>query len=329
MKRFISSLCALFTLGTGVAHAAETLTVYSYRQPFLVDHLLERFTAQTGIEVEILYAKKGLIERLKLEGEKSPADLLLSNNSLRLLEAVDEGLTRPITDETALSKVPAELRAADNHWISLTRRGRILYANNDTVPAGAITDYTDLTKNDYRICLRSWRHAYNVSLVAYMIDSIGEAATEQWIRGVNERLGRKPQGNDRAQIRAVNAGECDIGIGNSYYFGVMKADPKQAPDTTNVTPIFPTLAKDHGTFGFVSGIALLNSADNVTAAQKLIAFMLDTQAQQAYAHVNHEFPVVTAGGYSNADLDKLDSKPLSQVFAKRGAALDLINRIVE
>ena len=329
MKRFILPLVAALGIGASAAQASETLTIYSYRQPFLVEHLFEKFTEQTGIDVEVLYAKKGLIERLKLEGAHSPADILLSNNSLRLLEAKAAGLTQPIDHAVVTDRVPENLRDADGHWIGLTRRGRVLYTNKDTVAEGTITDYTDLAQSDYRICLRSWRHAYNISLVAYLIESIGEPATEAWVRAVNDRLGRKPQGNDRAQIRAVNAGECDIGIANSYYFGVMQADPKQAADTVNVTAIFPTLAQEHGTFGFISGLALLKSTDYPEAAAQLIAFMLSPEAQAIYAEVNHEFPVYAVGSDTHPNEAKLDSKPLSQVFAKRGAALDLINRVVD
>ncbi len=327
MQRFLSYFCAVFLIGMGSAQATEILTVYSYRQPFLVEHLFDKFAAETGIEVEVLYAKKGLIERLKLEGANSPADILLSSNSLRLLEAKDAGLTQAITSAAVAEKIPTALRDVDNHWIGLTRRGRVLYANRNTVTEGSVTDYWDILQSDYRLCLRPWRHAYNVSLVAYLMESVGEAKTEEWIRGVQARLGRKPQGNDRAQIRAVNAGECDIALANSYYFGVMQADPKQAGDTENVVSIFPTLAQKHGTFGFVSGLALLKSADNREAAIKLVEFMVSSKAQKIYAEVNHEFPA--SGADKSPDEAKLDSKPMAQIFAKRSAALDLINRVVD
>ena len=329
MKRLFTHFCAVVLFGITSVQAADTLTVYSYRQPFLVEHLFKKFTDQTGINVEVLYAKKGLIERLKIEGMNSPADILLSSNSLRLLEAKEAGLTQPVASTAVAKLVPENLRDADNHWVGLTRRGRVLYTNNDTVPQGAITDYTDIVESNYRICLRSWRHAYNISLVAYLIESIGEKATKAWVKKVNARLGRKPQGNDRAQIRAVNAGECDIGIANSYYFGVMKADPEQAGDTVNVTAIFPTLAQKHGTFGFISGASVLKSTDSPEMAEKLIAFMLSPEAQSVYAEINHEFPVYPVGAKSNPDAAKLDSKPLSQVFSRRGAALDLINSVVD
>ena len=328
MKKILRSIAATFLIGAGSAQATETLSVYSYRQPFLVEHLFDQFEAESGVKIEVLYAKKGLIERLKLEGAKSPADILLSSNSLRLLEAKEAGLTQAIEKKSIIEKIPSNLRDPEQHWLGLTRRGRVLYANQNTVPDDALNDYMDILESDYRVCLRPWRHPYNVSLVAYLIESIGETATENWIKGVQSRLGRKPQGNDRAQIRAVNAGECDIAIANSYYFGVMKADPKQIVHTKNVRAIFPTLDQKHGTFGFISGIALLKSTDNVAEAEKLIDFMVSAKAQKIYAKVNHEFPASAQNLDAGPDEAKLDSKPMAQVFSKRAVALDLINRIV-
>ncbi|NQY81796.1 MAG: extracellular solute-binding protein [Alphaproteobacteria bacterium] len=319
------------TVLTSTACAADGLTVYSYRQPFLVEHLLDEFRAKTGIAVEVLYAKKGLIERLKLEGSGSPADVLLSSNTLRLIEAKEAGLTQPINRLAVETAIPMNLVDEDRHWIGLTRRGRILYANEETVPQGDIHDYRDLASPDnaYRVCLRSWRHPYNIGLVAYMISSVGELATEDWIRGVQNKLGRKPQGNDRAQIRAVNAGECDVAIANSYYFGVMQSDPEQVANTLKVYPIFPRFTADHGTFGFISGIALLKSADDLDAAGRLIDFFVSPGAQRAYARKNHEFPAHRMFRGMTNDEAMLDNRPLSNAMVYRRTALDLINRVIE
>lgn len=313
-----------------LAQAAD-LTVYSYRQPFLVEPLLEAFRQETGIKVEVLYAKKGLIERLKLEGKNSPADLLLSNNTLRLIEAKEEKLTAPVTDPDVLSLIPTGLMDKDRNWVGLTRRGRVIYANEHTVPPGSVTDYLDLGshRNDYTVCLRPWRHSYNVSLVAYLLSSIGEKRTAEWIEAVQARLGRKPQGNDRAQIKAVNSGECDLAIANSYYFGVMKADPKQVAHTLEVYSIFPTLDKHYGTFGFVSGISLLKNSDNPVAAQKLIAFMAGDTAQKIYASSNHEYPASKVFQGMISEEKKLDDRPLADTLKFRKKALALINRLVK
>lgn len=316
-------------LGAAVPAHADKLTVYSYRQPFLVEPLFERFTRKTGIKVNVLYAKKGLIERLKLEGRNGPADILLASSTLRLVEAKEANLTRTISSRKVTRNIPAVFRDEDSQWVGLTRRGRVLFVSKKTVGAGEIKDYTDIVDGKHQICVRPLTHAYNTSLVAYMISKVGHRFAESWLRGVKRNLARPPAGNDRAQIREVNAGGCDVAIANSYYFGVMKADPKQRLHTKNVQMVFPTFSNIYGTFSFMSGIALLRSSHDPKEALKLIEFMVGEEAQRFYATVNHEYPVHKDLLKINRDAVSLDvTSSDSQVAQYRSDAIDLVESVM-
>ena len=201
---------------TVTAHAAEAVNIYSYREPKLVDPVLKGFTDKTGIKVNVVFATSGLVERLTAEGRNSPADVLLTNEFGLLVQAFNAGVTAPLKSDIITKQIPAELREAEGNWIGLTRRARIIYASKDRVKQDAIT-YEELADPKWRgkICARSGQHTYNVSLVASMIAHLGEEKAESWLAGVKANLARKPAGGDREQVRDVQAGLCDLAIGNT------------------------------------------------------------------------------------------------------------------
>ncbi len=272
--------------------AAESVNVYSYRQPFLIEPIIESFTKQTGIEVNTVFAKKGLVERLKSEGKNSPADLLLTSNFSNLQAAVAADVTQPVSSEILEANIPSEFRAPDGMWFGLTNRARLIVVSKDRMTQARPTRYEDLANPVYKgkICTRSAKHSYMVALTASVIAHSGSDTARDWLSGMKENLARKPQGNDRAQVKAISEGECDIAIINSYYMGAMLADKEQTAWANSVDLIFPNQA-DRGTHMNISGVALTKSAPNKDNAIKLMEFLTSAEAQQHYADVNHEYPV--------------------------------------
>ena len=289
----LGATLALPTVAT-TASAAE-VNLYSYRQPFLMNPLLKAFTEKTGIKVNMVYLKSGMLTRLKAEGANSPADLVLTSDIGNLHNLVKEGLLQSVKSGKLNGVVPAHLRHPDGLWFSLTSRARIIYAHKQRVKAGEVTTYDDLAKPHMksRICSRSGKHEYNVGLLAWYIAAKGEAAAEKWIKGVKANLARKPQGNDRAQVKAVYQGECDVALGNTYYMGLMvtnEKEPVQKKWAASVNLIFPNQG-DIGTHINVSGGGVTKSAKNRKNAIKLLEFLVSDAAQIIYAEYNFEYPV--------------------------------------
>lgn len=275
------------------AQAAEEVNVYSLRQPFLVEPMFDAFTEQTGIKVNVKFAKKGLAEKLEQEGEYSPADVILTTDISRLIELVNKQVVQPVDSAEIEANIPAHLRDSDDEWFALTLRSRSVYSSRDRIgKLDAAFDYADLAKPEFKgkICTRSGKHPYNVSLIASMIAHKGEAETKAWLQGVKANLARKPQGNDRAQVKAIKEGLCDFSLGNSYYLGKMVNDEKQKVWADSVYINFPN-QQSTGTHVNVSGMAMAKYAPNRDNALKLMEFLTGDKAQQLYAEVNYEYPV--------------------------------------
>ncbi len=271
---------------------AEEVNVYSYRQPFLIKPLFDAFTKETGVEVNTVYAKKGLIERLQNEGDNSPADLIFTTDIGRLADAVATGVTQPVNSDVLNANIPASFRGEDNQWFGLTTRARVIIASKERVQPGEIATYEDLADPKWkgRICTRSGKHPYMVALTASMMAHHGAEEAKAWLTGLKNNLARKPQGNDRAQAQAIKEGECDIAVINHYYMAKMMRDEEQAPWADAVTIVFPN-QDDRGTHLNVSGMALTKSAPNRESAIKLMEFLSDDLAQRMYAEENSEYPV--------------------------------------
>lgn len=271
---------------------ADEVNIYSYRQPELIKPLTDAFTAETGIAVNVAYLKKGMIERMQAEGKRSPADLVFTVDISRLAAVVTQGLTQATSSDALNANVPATYRDPEGHWYGLTTRARIVYASKDRVANGEVTTYEDLADPKWkgRICTRSGTHAYNIALTSAMIEHHGEDGAKTWLEGVKDNLARKPQGNDRAQVKAIWAGECDIAIGNTYYMGKMLADDEQKAWADSVDVIFPTF-ENAGTHVNISGVAMAKYAPNPEAALKMMEFLTSPAAQEVYAKANFEYPI--------------------------------------
>ncbi|MHC0053087.1 Fe(3+) ABC transporter substrate-binding protein [Actibacterium sp. D379-3] len=314
------------------APALADVNIYSYRQPELIQPLLDAFTAETGIQTNVSFLNKGLVERLQAEGKRSPADIILTVDIARLAEAVDGGVTQPVDSEVLTAHIPVAFRDPGNQWFGVTTRARIVYAAKDRVDPAEVTTYEDLADPKWkgRICTRSGAHSYTLALVAAMIAHHGEDYTRTWLEGVKANLARKPQGNDRAQVKAIWAGECDISLGNTYYMGQMLGDPEQVPWAESVNVLFPVF-EGAGTHVNVSGIAMTKAAPNRDEALKLMEFLTSDHAQEIYAEVNYEYPVVPGtdpsalvkswGSFTPDDVNLMD------LAARRAAALKLVEEV--
>ncbi len=331
-KLLTFSALACVTLASTVM-AAEEVNVYSYRQPFLVEPMFNEFTKETGIKVNVKFAKNGLAEKLAQEGEYSPADVVLTVDISRLSELTEKDLVQPVNSDILEKNIPAQYQDSDNEWFALTTRTRSVYSSRDRV--GKLGDeftYADLVKPEFKgkICTRSGKHPYNVSLVSAMIAENGEAATKEWLEGVKANLARKPQGNDRGQVKAIKEGLCDVALGNSYYLGKMVNDPEQKAWADAVYINFPN-QQTTGTHVNISGMALAKYAPNQANAIKLMEFLAGDTAQTMYADVNFEYPVKP--GVEPSELVaswgefKADSISLDEIADHHEAAIKLLDEV--
>ncbi len=326
------SLFALAMGATALPALAEEVNIYSHRQPELIQPLLDAFTAETGISVNVAFVDKGMVERLVAEGDRSPADLVLTVDIARLIEVVNAGVTQPVDSAVLTADIPAEFRDPANHWFGLTTRARVIYASKDRVKPGEITSYEDLADPKWkgRLCTRSFTNDYNVALTAAVLAHHDAAYTKTWLEGLKGNLARKPDGGDRDQVKAIWAGECDIALGNTYYLGQMLADPEQSEWANSVRIDFPVF-EGGGTHMNISGVALTKAAPDREAAVKLMEWLSSDEAQKIYAETNYEFPVKP--GVERSELVKSwgeftpDTLTLSDVAAKRPDALKLIEEV--
>ena len=321
-------LVTLFVTSQSVA-ASEEVNVYSYRQPFLVKPLFDEFTKESGIKVNVVFAKKGMAERLTREGEYSPADILLTTDISRLIELHDKDLLQATTSTELASAIPAQFKASDDTWYALTTRVRNIYSAKRL---GKIDfNYEDLADKKWqgKICTRSGKHPYNVALVASMIAEHGEADTLTWLKQVKANLARKPQGSDRAQVQAIHQKLCDVSLGNSYYFGNMLKDEKQKVWADAVHINFPNQS-NRGAHVNVSGMGMAKYAPNKANALALMNFLVSEPAQKMYAETNMEYPV--RPGVKASDLVAswgkftADNLSLETIAKQRKAALELLDK---
>ncbi|KOF54565.1 MULTISPECIES: Fe(3+) ABC transporter substrate-binding protein [unclassified Achromobacter] len=318
------------------ALAAGEVSLYTTREPKLIQPLLDAFTKESGIKVNTVFVKDGLLERVKAEGDKSPADVLMTVDIGNLLDLVDGGVTQSIKSETLESVIPANLRGADGKWYALSLRDRVLYVEKDLkLDSFRYEDLAD-PKWKGKVCIRSGQHPYNTALVASMIAHDGAEATEKWLRGVKANLARKAAGGDRDVARDILGGICDIGLANAYYVGHMKnaepgTDARKWGDAIKV--IRPTFAnaKSGGTHVNVSGAAVAAHAPNKENAVKLLDFLVSDQAQTLYARANYEYPV-----RKGVKLDpvvasfgelKVDPLPLTEIAKHRKQASELVDKV--
>jgi iron(III) transport system substrate-binding protein len=316
-------------LAASFSTLAGEVNVYSYRQAFLVEPLFAEFTKQTGTKVNVVFAKKGMAERLAREGEHSPADVLLTTDISRLIELQEKDLLQPVNSPAIEAAIPSQFQADDNTWFGLTTRVRNIYSAKRL--GNVDFNYEDLADAKYKgkICTRSGKHPYNVALVSSMIAEHGEAKTLEWLKGVKANLARKPQGNDRGQVQAIHQGLCDVSLGNSYYFGKMLTNKEQKVWADAVNINFPNQS-NRGAHVNISGIGMAKYSPNALDAKALMEFLVSEKAQQMYAETNMEYPV--REGVPTSELVaawgkfKSDTLPLETIAKHRKAALKLIDQ---
>ena len=274
----------------------EELNIYSHRQPFLINPFLEEFTKKTGITTNVIYSTKGLAQRLRSEGKNSPADVVLTVDIGRLYIYQDMDLLSVISSKKLSENIPEHLKSLDNTWFGLSKRARIIVTSKDRVEVGAISRIEDLADPRWKgkICTRPGSHVYSRALMSSMIAAHGLEKAEKWATGLVSNLARRPQGNDRAQVKAIYEGQCDIAIINNYYFGKLKYSDKEDQRTwaRSLNLVFPNQGEtDRGAHVNISGGGVAKYSKNKDSAIKLLEFLTDEFAQNLYGEINFEYPV--------------------------------------
>jgi iron(III) transport system substrate-binding protein len=269
---------------------------------------------------------------LRAEGDNSPADLVFTADIGHLNDLVELDVVQPVSNATLESAVPAQYRHPDGKWFGLTLRGRVIYASRERVPEGAVQTYADLTDPQWkgRVCTRQGDHPYQIALLAALIAEEGEDAARAWLAGLKDNLARRPQGNDRAQVKAIMEGQCDLAIGNTYYMGNMLDDPEQRAWAESAYIVFPN-QDGAGTHMNLSGVAMTKAAPNRDNAIALMEFLVSEPAQEMYAQLNHEYPVKPGVAWSDllqswGDF-KMDPLSLAEVAKYRARALMMVNSV--
>lgn len=329
---FTGSVLAL-CIAAGPAWAdAGKVNVYTYREPALIKPLFDAFTADTGIAVEVIFAKEGLEQKIQSEGANSPADVLLTVDIARLQQAVELGVTQPVKSDMLAKAVPEGMRDPEGRWFGMSMRARVVYASKDRVKQETIT-YEELADPKWKgkICIRSGQHIYNNALFAAAVAKYGEAKAEAWINGLKNNLAKKPSGGDRDVAKDIYAGVCDIGIGNTYYVGLMlnrEADKKAWAEAVKVImPVF----EGGGTHVNISGVALVKHAPNKDNAIKLMEWLAGDKAQGMYASTNYEYPVkagipIDPAVVSFGEL-KIDPLPIGEIAKFKKKAAEIVDKV--
>lgn len=324
---------ALALMGSISAAGAAEVNLYTTREPGLIQPLLDAFTKSSGVKVNTIFLKAGLAERVATEGDKSPADVLMTVDIGNLIDLADRGLTQPVQSEPLSATIPAQLRDSKGNWFALSLRARTVYAAKD-LPFNSF-NYEDLADPKWKgkVCIRSGQHPYNVGLIAAYIAHYGEAQAETWLKGLKANLARKAGGGDREVARDIKGGLCEIGVANSYYVGLMrsgKGGPDQEAWAKAIKMILPTF-KNGGTHVNISGAAVAKYAPNKSDAVKLLEYLVSTDAQKIYAEGNFEYPVNAKahvspliGEYGTLKPDTID---LAKIASFRKKASELAEKV--
>ncbi len=284
-RSFFLALC--FSVPT--LAQAETLTIYSARTEELLKPILETYQKETGVKIRVVNNREAvLLEQLKAEGRRTTADMLMTVDAGNLWLAAEAGVLRPVRSAALQKDIPANLRDPGNQWFGLAIRARTVFYNTDKLSAADIVSYEDLADPRWqgRLCLRTSKKVYNQSLVAMLIAEHGEAKTETIVRGWVNNLATDPFADDTRLLAAIAAGQCDVGIANTYYYGRYKATQPDA----KVSIAWPNQAND-GVHVNISGAAVTRHARNPAGAQRLIEWLASEKGQNLFADINMEYPV--------------------------------------
>lgn len=318
----------------GSASAEENiLNLYSARHYQTDEALYANFTKQTGIKINRIEGKEDeLLERIKNEGNNSPADILLTVDAARLAAAHEMGLFAPVKSTLLEARIPANLRTED--WFSFSTRARVIVYAKESLKAGDVQTYQDLANPRLKgkICSRSGSHPYNLSLMASIIAHQGEAKAEAWARGVVANFARAPKGGDTDQIKAVAAGECAVAVSNTYYVArLMRSDKAEDRKTMEKVGIVWPDQQGDGAHINVSGGGMLKAAPHKAAAVKFLEYLASDDAQRYFADGNNEWPVVASVKVTNPALDalgkfKADMLPVGSLAMYRSKAQIIFDR---
>jgi iron(III) transport system substrate-binding protein len=326
MKKLLPALLML-AIATPV-YATDTLTVYSARKEHLIKPLFDAYTENTGVKIRYITDKAGpLLARIKAEGKNTPADLFMTVDAGNLWQAADEGILAAIDSKILSDNVPAHLRDPENRWFGLSVRARTIVYSTERVQDGELSTYEGLADPKWkgRLCLRTSKKVYNQSLVAMLISRHGEQKTEEIVRGWVANLATSPFSNDTKTMEAVAAGQCDVAIVNTYYYGRLM---KKKPDTK--LGIFWPNQDSTGVHVNVSGAGVTTHANNADAAQQLLEWLSSAEAQGKFAALNMEYPVNPAVAADKVVRSwgeyKGDDHNVSQAGAMQAQAIKLMDR---
>jgi len=332
MLRVICGALLMAIISNGAA-LAESLGIYTHRQPFLLEPILEAYTKKTGVEFQTVYAPKGLAARLKAEGERTEADLVLTVDISRIKELADTGLLAPLASDIVNKNVPSYLRDANDRWTALSLRARIIAVSKERVGKQAITTIEDLASPKWqgRVCSRKGSHVYNRAVLASLIAHNGEEAAKNWTLGIVDNLARRPQGNDRAQAKAIYSGQCDVALMNTYYYGKMKFakdKPEQQKWADSIEIAFFN-QDGRGQHVNISAAGITQGSKRKELARAFLEWVTSEEAQQIYTKVNFEYPVNPNAQLSEEVASwgtfKMDMLPMNVIADNSPQAQRIIN----
>ncbi|MCU7937826.1 MAG: Fe(3+) ABC transporter substrate-binding protein [gamma proteobacterium symbiont of Bathyaustriella thionipta] len=327
-------LISLIALPLYAAQNLQEVNLYSARKEALIKPIIDDFSEQTGIKVNLITGKAdALLQRIKSEGKNTHADVFITTDAVRLYRAKSAGVLQTINSDALNNAIPDNLRDPEGYWYGLSMRARPIFYVKDSVDPNDLSTYEALADSQFkgRICIRSSNNIYNQSLLASMLAADGNDKAQQWTNDFVKNFARKPKVGDRDQIKGAASGQCDIAIANTYYYGKMltgkKADQKKAAEAV---AIFWPNQGDRGTHVNVSGAGVTKYAKNTANAQKLIEFLATKKAQRWYADVNFEYPVrkdVAASELlKNWGEFKADTINLNQLGANNAQAVKIMDR---
>ena len=336
VRTLLFSTLLVLLMATGEAMSqGKILNLYSSRHYETDEALYTNFTRKTGIRINrIEGGEDALIERVRNEGDKSPADVLITVDAGRLWRAEQMGLFQPVKSQVLEARIPTSYRHPDGLWFGFSARARIIAYSRERVKPGDIASYEDLANPRWkgRICTRSAGHVYNLSLISSLVNYMGEAKTEEWARAVASNLARTPKGGDTDQLKAVAAGECDLALSNTYYYArlLKSRKPDEQSVAGKVGVILPN-QKDRGTHVNISGAGVMRHAPNREAAVLFLEYLAGDEAQNYFANGNNEWPVVPSVKTDNAALAalgkfKADSLNLAAIGRNQPTAQKIVDR---
>jgi iron(III) transport system substrate-binding protein len=302
------AVATLITAGPALGQD-KVVNIYSSRHYQTDEALYSGFTKRTGIKVNRIEAgEDALVERIRNEGARSPADVLITVDAGRLWRAEQIGLFQPVKSKVLEARIPENLREPGGHWFGFSQRARVIAYNKDKVKPDEIQTYEQLADAKWkgRVCMRSSTNIYNLSLMGALIDHLGAQGAERWAQGVRANLAQEPKGGDTDQLKAVAAGQCDVTVSNQYYYARLmrsqKPDERQIAERIGI--VFPN-QKTFGTHVNISGAGVLKNAPHKEAAVKFLEYLASDEAQRYFADGNNEWPVVQKVKVDNPALNAL------------------------